>query len=137
MGRAAAALTILVAFFVVVAPAGAWTRTTVERGILDTDGDNRLEPAPGEDYGPPREELGTTTADRARTRERLIFFGQMTDTHVVDEESPLRVEFLDKFKGPFTSAYRPHEGLSAQVLSEMAEQLRNTTSPVSPSRQIQ
>jgi hypothetical protein len=119
------------------APAYAMTRTTVERSILDTDADNRLEPAPGEDYGAPREELGTTTPARARTRERLIFFGQMTDTHVVDEESPLRVEFLDKFKGPFTSAYRPHEGLSPQVLEEMAKQLRNTTSPVPPSRQIE
>jgi hypothetical protein len=128
---------VLLVVLCIAAPAMAMTRTTTDRTIQDTDGDNRLEPAPGEDYGAPRQELGTPSATRARTRQRLIFFGQMTDTHVVDEESPLRVEFLDKFKGPFTSAYRPHEGVSAQVLSEMAEQLRNTTSPVSPSKQIQ
>jgi 3',5'-cyclic AMP phosphodiesterase CpdA len=136
MGRAAA-LSILAACLLAAAPAAAMTRTTVERTVLDVDADNRLDPAPGEDYGPPREELGTTTSARARTRERLVFFGQMTDTHVVDEESPLRVEFLDRFGGPFTSAYRPQEGLSPQVLNEMAEQLRNTTSPVSPSKQIE
>ncbi|HEX8207762.1 MAG TPA: hypothetical protein VF587_16980 [Solirubrobacteraceae bacterium] len=137
MGRAAAVLAILAACLLAATPAGAWTRTSVERGILDSDQDNRLESVPGEDYGPPRQELGTTTAARARTRERLVFFGQMTDTHVVDEESPLRVEFLDRFGGPFTSAYRPHEGLSPQVLEEMAEQMRNTTSPVPPARQVE
>jgi 3',5'-cyclic AMP phosphodiesterase CpdA len=134
---ARAALVALLALLVCAAPAAAMSRTTVERSILDVDADNRLEPAPGEDYGPPREELGTTTSSRARTRERLIFFGQLTDTHVVDEESPLRVEFLDKYRGPFTSAYRPQEGLSPQVLEEMAEQMRNTTSPVPPSRPIE
>jgi metallophosphoesterase (TIGR03767 family) len=135
MGRAAFA--VLAALLLAAAPAGAMTRTTVERTIQDRDGDNRLETAAGEDYGPPRQELGTASPARDRTRERLVFFGQMTDTHVVDEESPLRVEFLDKFKGPFTSAYRPQEGLSPQVLEEMAKQLRNTTSPVPPSRQIE
>jgi 3',5'-cyclic AMP phosphodiesterase CpdA len=135
MGRAA--LAILAACLLAAAPAAAWTRTTADRSILDTDLDNRLEPAPGEEYGPPRQELGTTTSARARTRERLVFFGQMTDTHVIDEESPLRVEFLDQFGPPFTSAYRPQEGLSPQVLNEMAEQLRNTTSPVPPSRPIE
>jgi 3',5'-cyclic AMP phosphodiesterase CpdA len=135
MGRAV--VLAIVALLCAATPAWAMTRTTVERSILDTDGDNRLDPAPGEDYGPPRQELGTTTSTRARTRERLIFFGQMTDTHVVDEESPLRVEFLDKFGPPFTSSYRPQEGVSPHVLEEMAKQLRNTTSPVPPSRPIE
>ena len=111
-------------------------RTTEERTILDRDGDNRLEPALGESHLT-RTELGTPSAARERTRRRLIFFAQMTDTHVVDEESPLRVEFLDEFKGPFTSAYRPQEGISPQVLEEMVEQVRNTTSPIPPSRPLE
>jgi metallophosphoesterase (TIGR03767 family) len=111
-------------------------RTTESQTILDRDGDNRLEPAPGDAYET-RFDLGTPSANRARTRTRLIFFGQMTDTHVVDEESPLRVEFLDAVGGPFTSAYRPHEGLSAQVLEEMVKQLRNTTSPIPPARPLE
>ncbi|HEX2085680.1 MAG TPA: hypothetical protein VHF89_08365 [Solirubrobacteraceae bacterium] len=134
---ARAALALLAALLLAAAPAAAMTRTTVERTVLDTDLDNRLETAPGEDYGAPRQELGTASPTRHRTRTRLVFFGQMTDTHVVDEESPLRVEFLDKFRGPFTSAYRPQEGLSPQVQHEMVEQMRNTTSPVPPAIPIQ
>ena len=111
-------------------------RTTESRTILDRDGDNRLEPAPGDPHVV-RQDLGAATPTRARTRERLLFFAQMSDAHVIDEESPLRVEFLDRFGGPFTSAYRPQEGLSAQVLQEMVEQVRNTTSPIPPSRPVE
>jgi metallophosphoesterase (TIGR03767 family) len=111
------------------AAADARSRTTVEQTIQDRDGDNRLESAPGEVYLL-RDDLGTTSSQRTRKRRELIFFGQFTDTHVVDEESPARVEFTDKFGPPFTSAYRPQEGLSAQVVESMVTQMRNTTSPV-------
>jgi 3',5'-cyclic AMP phosphodiesterase CpdA len=136
MSRLVVALAAVLALFA-AATAAAQPRTTVERSILDRDGDNRLEPAPGEDHVV-RAELGAPPSDdRARTRERLVFFGQMSDTHVIDEESPLRVEFTDQLRGPFTSAYRPQEGLSPQVLNEMVEQIRNTTSPVPPARPIE
>ncbi len=111
-------------------PAVARPQTTLSQTIEDRDGDNRLEPAPGEDYVV-RDDLGQPGPDRERRRRELIFFAQLTDAHVVDEESPARVEFLDKFGAPFTSAYRPHEGLSPQVLNEMVRQVRNTVTPVS------
>ena len=44
--------------------------------------------------------MGTASPDRARTREEKLFFGQFTDIHVIDEESPLRVEFLDQSRRP-------------------------------------
>ena len=100
--------------------------TTVQT-IVDRDGDGRLEPGPGENHVL-RQELGVKTP-LARPR-NLAFFAQLTDTHVVDEESPLRVEFTDKLGLVFTSAYRPHEGISAQVMNEMVDQVRNTNSPV-------
>jgi metallophosphoesterase (TIGR03767 family) len=110
--------------------ADARARTTVDQTIGDADKDNRLEPGPGESYVV-RDDLGQALPSRTKTRAELFFFGQLTDTHVVDEESPLRVEFLDKFGPPLTGAYRPEEGLSTQVMNSMVGQLRNTTSPVS------
>jgi metallophosphoesterase (TIGR03767 family) len=117
------------------AVADARSRTTVDQTIADADRDNRLEPAPGENYVV-RDDLGQALPTRAKTRQELFFFGQLTDTHVVDEESPLRVEFLDRFGPPVTGAYRPEEGLSTQVMNSMVGQLRNTTSPIS-NRQLE
>jgi metallophosphoesterase (TIGR03767 family) len=112
-------------------------QTTLVQTILDRDGDNRLEPAPGEAYVV-RPELGEPLPGREDRRVGLIFFGQMTDFQMVDEESPARVEFLDKFHlSPFTSAYRPHEGLSPQIVHEMTVQLRNTESPVMPDEKLE
>lgn len=53
----------------------------------------------------------------------LAGFKQLTDIHVVDEESPGRVEYLDNCQQ--SSAYRPQEALSAHVAESM---LRRTTS---------
>src|SRR3954452_8032595 len=105
------------------------SRTTVDQTIVDANRDNRLEPGPGESYVV-RDDLGQALPTRTKTRAELFYFGQLTDTHVVDEESPRRVESLDRFGPPLTAAYRPEEGLSTQVLESMVAQLRNTTSPV-------
>ena len=103
---------------------------TTARTIADRDRDNLLEYAPGEPHVV-RDDLAPASPSRRRSRKESLFFGQMTDTHVVDEESPLRVEFLDKFGPPFTSAYRPQESLSSQVLDSMVRQVRNARSPLS------
>ena len=125
---------IILACLLAIAPASfARTQTSVNQTILDRDGDDRLEPAPGEDHVV-RQELAPAAPGREKRRSDLFFFGQMTDTHVIDEESPLRVEFLDQAGGPFTAAYRAHEGLSAQVLDQMVKQLRNIVSPVTQQR---
>ena len=49
--------------------------------------------------------------------------------HVVDAQSPARVEFLDRYDdaipdGPLIAAYRPHEFLSAHVVDTMAATVR-------------
>ena len=124
------AVTIAALSLLVPAAAQARPQTTLAQTIADRDGDNRLEPAQGEGYVV-RDDLGAAGPDRARTREEKVFFGQLTDIHVIDEESPLRVEFLDKLGPPLTSAYRPQEALSTQVLDESVAQMRNTVSPVS------
>ena len=122
-------LIVVAALLIVAAPAAARSKTTEVQTLGDANADNRLDQLPGEPHIV-RQELAPAGADRSRTRVERLFFGQMTDTHVVDEESPLRVEFTDRLGGPFTAAYRAHEGVSAQVLEMMVRQMRNTTSPI-------
>jgi metallophosphoesterase (TIGR03767 family) len=128
-------LAIVVASVAIVSqalPATAGTATR-ERTIGDRNGDHRLEFGPGERHAV-RQELARARRGRAARRRQRIFFAQLTDTHVIDEESPLRVEFLDRVGDPFTSAYRPQEGMTAQVLNEMARRIRTARSPVNGRR---
>ena len=55
---------------------------------------------------------------------RLIHFAQMTDTQLVDEESPARVEFVDRIGPPYEAAYRPQEGLLPMVLAQEVRAVR-------------
>ena len=71
-----------------------------------------------------RTDLGVA-AQPGRTNRRvgLQAFVQLSDIHIVDHESPARVEWLDRFETPglFSSSYRPHEMLSAQVADAMVQ----------------
>ncbi|HYN36620.1 MAG TPA: hypothetical protein VEV82_06540 [Actinomycetota bacterium] len=42
----------------------------------------------------------------------LVAFKHLSDIHVIDEESPARVEFLDECSSPFNAAYRPQEAMT-------------------------
>ncbi|GAA2039607.1 hypothetical protein GCM10009839_47010 [Catenulispora yoronensis] len=61
----------------------------------------------------------------------LVAFAQMTDLHIVDDQSTARLEFLDKFADPphlnypTDSSYRPHEWLSTQVVDAMCLAIRS------------
>jgi metallophosphoesterase (TIGR03767 family) len=57
-------------------------------------------------------------------------FAQMTDLHIVDDQSPARLEFMDRYADPGAphyasyptdSAYRGHEFLSTQVVDAMCQ----------------
>ena len=72
-----------------------------------------------------RTDLGVAAGTaRAKQRRALLAFAQLSDVHVVDHQSPARVEWTDRYDDPnqtgqvpgiFASAYRPQEMLSAQV----------------------
>jgi metallophosphoesterase (TIGR03767 family) len=96
--------------------------STVVRGAaLNDQGYVRLASGPGEPHAV-RNDLGTA-AQRGRELRRagLLSFVHLTDIHVIDAQSPARVEFLDRYDDQedtrtiFSSAYRPQEMLTPQV----------------------
>jgi len=63
-------------------------------------------------------------------RRPLLAFGQLTDMHIMDAQSPARVEYLDRFNDPgepfagllpFGSSYRAQDFLTAQVAEAMVQ----------------
>ncbi|HET7482609.1 MAG TPA: hypothetical protein VFK89_07100 [Actinomycetota bacterium] len=130
-------LTAAVAGVLAIAlPASAMPRDTTIRTIRDTNGDNMLEYAPGEDYTVVNGDPGF----RPPRDGSILNFLQMSDFQILDEESPGRVEFLDTTQQqgprPLGAAYRPQEALSTQLVEAMVRAARNTVSPLT-SRQLQ
>jgi len=103
--------------------------TTLARTIVDRNRDGRLEPAAGEQRVV-RSELGTAQASRQSRRRRLLSFVHLTDFQLVDEESPARVELVDRYGGSLNAGYRPQEGLLPFVMEESAQQVRRLRSPI-------
>jgi len=77
-----------------------------------------------------REELATGQVGRESRRTALGSIVHLTDVHIVDTQSPARVEFLDRDADPpqgsipFGSAWRAHETLTAHVSEAMVQRVR-------------
>jgi metallophosphoesterase (TIGR03767 family) len=114
-------LLALAVFLLAVGGAAAQPQAQTSRTIVDRDRDNRLEYGLAESI-----QLRTDLAQRGPggSPTRLIHFAQMTDTQLVDEESPARVEFVDRIGPPYEAAYRPQEGLLPMVLAEEVRAVR-------------
>jgi len=68
---------------------------------------------------------------RHRRRTSLLYFAQMSDFQLADEESPTRVEALDYASTPFTAAWRPQEAMGPQSIDEGIRQInRFLDSPI-------
>jgi metallophosphoesterase (TIGR03767 family) len=84
-----------------------------------------LQLGPGEGYVV-REDLAAAGGARAAERDSLVYFGQLSDFQLADEESPARVELIDPLstplKLPFGAAWRPWEALAPQLSEAMIRQ---------------
>ncbi|MFB9415568.1 TIGR03767 family metallophosphoesterase [Dactylosporangium matsuzakiense] len=110
-------------------------RTTLRRTVLIGPGGDGgyaqlVEGAP---------ELHTIRADLGGTpytpTYAITAFAQMTDMHITDDQSPLRVEFLDAYADPgpphngtypTSKAYRPQESLTTHVVDAMCRAIALT-----------
>ena len=102
-------------------------KTTVQQRIVPTGSGSfrTLTLGPGEPYVV-HTELAPAGSKRAKTRQSLLYFGQLSDFQLADEESPARVEFLDPPNGtqfPFDAAWRPWEALEPQIDDAAIRQL--------------
>ena len=104
-----------------VAGAAGTQRVAAPRTIVDGNGDNRLEYGP-RDFRLIRNDLSPASSIPTRP---LVAFAHLADAQLVDEESPGRVELVDFLGGdPFSSSYRPQEGLTPQVLDAEVRAVR-------------
>ncbi|GGO70127.1 metallophosphoesterase [Nocardioides deserti] len=69
---------------------------------------------------------------RVERRRGVLAFAQLSDIHVTDAQSPLRVEWVDRWddedaeNGPtglLSSSYRPHEMLAAHIADSMVREI--------------
>jgi 3',5'-cyclic AMP phosphodiesterase CpdA len=93
-------------------------RSTLDFRLVEAGGGpyRTLTTAPGESYTVREgvdfgDKIGEAQEGREERRHSLTYFGQMTDLHMTDEESPARVEFLDWRGLAFNSAWRAGEAL--------------------------
>jgi metallophosphoesterase (TIGR03767 family) len=110
-------------------PSGTTLDRTLVRGQPGTGGYRLIVPGPGEPHLVRRDLGGTANPGRFWRRRPLIAFSQFSDIHMLDGESPARVEFLDRFADPgqplaaelqnLTSTYRPQEIFTVQVADAM------------------
>jgi metallophosphoesterase (TIGR03767 family) len=104
-------------------------QTIVRGAALNPQGYVSLTAGPAEPFVV-REDLGTKArAGRAQRRTGLACLVQFTDTHIVDCQSPARVEYMDRYNDGvgapllFSAAYRPHEVLTAQVTDALVQRV--------------
>ena len=107
---------------------------TLLRGTPGAGGYRKIVVGPGEPHLVRHELLLRTATHHGSPRPRpLIALGQLTDMHILDAQSPARVEFLDRYNDPdspfapflpFQSSYRAQEMLTPHVADAMARALR-------------
>jgi metallophosphoesterase (TIGR03767 family) len=115
-----------------VAPEGTTLDRTLRRGAPGVGGYTKLVPGPAEP-ALVRTDLGiNAVAGRETRRQAVLSFAHLTDVHVIDTQSPMRVEYLDRFEDGYNdaptlalldSSFRAQEALTAQIADSMVRQI--------------
>lgn len=108
---------------------------TLRPGKAGSGGYRKFDEGQGEVHKP-RADLGIDAADdRAECREPVLAFAHISDVHIVDHQSPMRLEWSDRFEDPsdsgdltpglFAAAYHPQELLTAHVADAMVRAIND------------
>jgi metallophosphoesterase (TIGR03767 family) len=126
------------AAFLALAPAASAAsdtagKTTVQQTIRGANGPgyDALGLGPGLSYVVRGQAGAAAQSGREQRRRSLLYFGQLTDFQLADEESPSRVEFADVGSTPFTAAWRPQEALAPFYVDQAIRQM-NSFADASP-----
>lgn len=111
-----------------VVPAGDAPSTllqTVTQRAKGYRGYRTLTSAPGEPYLARTDLLGrSATNGRARVRRSLFYLGHLSDVHIIDAQSPARVEpLLAQSVATWSGSARPQDTLTTHVLAQMVSGL--------------
>ncbi|MCW2800613.1 MAG: family metallophosphoesterase [Aeromicrobium sp.] len=112
-------------------PSGTTLARTLQRGTPGVGGYAPIVATfPGEAHALRADLGGVATATRETTRATVLTFAHMTDVHLIDEQSPMRLEYVDRFEdtyggaptlGLLQSSYRAHEMLTLHVAEAMVQ----------------
>ena len=112
-------------------------KTTLETTIRPGAGDFRLlSQGSGEPFvAREGEGIGQAQAGRAERRLSLLYFANLSDFQLADEESPARVENVDNAGGPVSAAWRPMEAFGPHTVDAAVRQVNSFVgaSPVAQS----
>lgn len=121
--------------FTPAAPQGTTLAETLLAGPVGRGGYRPIVPGAGEPYLL-REDLASrppaSAGSGSAARTPILAFAHLTDIHLVDDQSPARVEFLDRYNDPgsrftglanLSGAYRANEMLTVQVADAMVRRI--------------
>ena len=113
-------------------PAPTTLQQTIRLSTTSVNGYRELVAAPGEPYIPRFDLLGRpASTTRAQNRRSLAYLGHFSDIHIVDAQSPGRLEPLIPVAASFIDASRPQDTMTVQVLAQMVRAMDAVrTSPV-------
>ena len=84
-----------------------------------------LTTGPGDPYVIRRAPGARVRQARITRRRSLLYFGQLTDPQILDEISPIRVDFLDQTGGDVKDAWRPNDVMSTQTFDQVVRSMND------------